>query len=56
VREALTKAEVDALAQKLLTTDKMHIVVVGDKARTLPGLQKLGYEVVELDKNGEVVK
>lgn len=56
VREALTKDEVDALAKKLLTVDKMNILVVGDKARVLPGLQKLGYEVVELDKNANVVK
>jgi zinc protease len=26
--------------------------LVGDKAKILPGLQKLGYEIVELDVDG----
>jgi zinc protease len=51
----LTKADVDALAKKLLTDDKMNIVVVGDAAKNLPLLQKLGYPVVELDKFGAPV-
>jgi zinc protease len=34
----------------------MNILVVGDKAKILPGLQKLGYEIVELDADGNVVK
>jgi zinc protease len=33
----------------------MHILVVGDKQKVKSGLEKLGYEVVELDKEGKPV-
>ncbi|MBL7741481.1 MAG: insulinase family protein [Chitinophagaceae bacterium] len=49
----MTKADIDALAKKWITTEKMNILVVGDKAKILPGLQKLGYEIVELDNDGK---
>ncbi|HMO32708.1 MAG TPA: pitrilysin family protein [Lacibacter sp.] len=52
----LTAAEVNALARKWITTGKMNILLVGDKAKILPGLQKLGYEIVELDTDGNVKK
>jgi zinc protease len=52
----ITKAEIDALAKKYLVYDKMHIVVVGDKKKIKEGLMKLGYEVVELDKEGKKVQ
>jgi zinc protease len=48
----IKKEELDALAKKYLDMNKMVILVVGDKASTLPGLQKLGYEIVELDADG----
>lgn len=48
----ITKAEIDALAKKYLPIDNMYIVVVGDKKSVKPGLEKLGYELVELDKEG----
>ena len=51
----ITKPEIDALAKKWITADKMNIVLVGDKARILPGLQKAGYEIVELDTDGKPV-
>ena len=35
------------------TADKMNILVVGDKAKILEGLQKLGYEIIELDTDGK---
>jgi len=35
--------------------DSMIIVVVGDKEVILPGLQELGYEIVELDASGAEV-
>jgi zinc protease len=51
----MTKEEIDALAKKHLPIEKMNILVVGDKASVKPGLEKLGYEVVELDFEGNVV-
>ncbi len=48
----ITKPEIDALAAKWLTTDQMNILLVGDKAKILPGLQKLGYDIIELDVDG----
>ena len=35
--------------------DDMLILVVGDKQTILPGLQDLGYEVIELDTNGDPI-
>jgi zinc protease len=49
---SLSKKEADALAKKWINPDKMNILLVGDKAKILPGLQKLGYEIVELDIDG----
>ncbi|AEW02036.1 peptidase M16 [Niastella koreensis] len=46
------KPEIDALAKKYIHPDKMNIVLVGDKVRILPGLQKSGYEIVELNADG----
>ncbi len=51
----LTKPEVDALAKSELH-DKRIIVVVGDKKSILPGLQKLGYPIVELNKEGNALQ
>lgn len=48
----IKETEIDALAKKYLNVNNMVIVVVGDKQSTLPGLQKLGYEVIELDSDG----
>ena len=48
----MKKAELDALAKKWLDINKMNILLVGDKAKILPGLQKMGYEIVELDVDG----
>ena len=48
----MKKTELDALAKKWLDVNKMNILLVGDKAKILPGLQKMGYEIVELDVDG----
>ncbi|MEO5890232.1 MAG: insulinase family protein, partial [Ferruginibacter sp.] len=48
----IAKKDIDALAKKWLTADKMNILLVGDKEKILPGLQKLGYEIIELDTDG----
>ena len=44
--------ELNELATKHLTMDDMIIVIVGDKAVILPQLEELGYEIVELDAEG----
>jgi zinc protease len=52
ILKGITKEEIDALAKKNLPTEKMYIVVVGDKAKVYEGLGKLGYEIIELDTDG----
>ncbi|MDX5418164.1 MAG: insulinase family protein, partial [Hymenobacteraceae bacterium] len=51
----ITKKDIDALANKNLPVNNMHIVVVGDKKTVLPKLQALNYEVVELDTDGNPI-
>jgi len=48
--------ELNALAAKYLNTEDMTVVVVGDKATILPDLEKLGYNIIELDTNGKPVQ
>jgi zinc protease len=50
----MTPADINTLAKKWINLDKMNILLVGDKAKILPGLQKMGYEIVELDVDGNV--
>lgn len=56
IRNSITKKEIDAIAKKYLDVNKMNIVLVGDKKKILPGLQRLGYEIVELDADGNLVQ
>ncbi|WP_394368416.1 M16 family metallopeptidase [Adhaeribacter radiodurans] len=56
ILQNITKEEINALAKKNLPLEKMNIMLVGDKALIKPGLEKLGYEVVELDTEGNQVK
>ena len=56
ILKSITKAEIDALAKKHLPYDKMIILVVGDKLKVYDGLTKLGYEVVELNSDGNPIK
>ncbi|MEP4149451.1 MAG: pitrilysin family protein [Halioglobus sp.] len=52
----ISQDEINNLAKKHLDVDDMIIVVVGDKQAILPGLQELGYEIVELDADGNAVE
>lgn len=52
----ITKSEIDAIAKKWIDLNKMNILIVGDKEKIVPGLQKFGYEIVELDADGNPVK
>ena len=55
ILSTIQKQEIDALAKSKLDLSRMVICVVGDKAKIAPGLSKIGYEIVELDSNGELV-
>lgn len=52
----ITKDEINELAKKNIPYDKMIILVVGDKASNYEKLSKLGYEIIELDVNGNKIK
>jgi zinc protease len=54
--KSLTIADINAIAKKYLPYNAMNIVVVGDKAQVFEKLKGLGYEVIELDVNGEPMK
>jgi zinc protease len=56
ILKGLTKGELDALAKKYIESDRMLILLVGDKKSILPGISKLGYEIVELDMSGNPVQ
>jgi len=51
----ITREELSALAVKHLDQSDMIIVVVGDKASILPGLEALGHPIVELDEDGNPI-
>jgi len=55
ILQKITKPEIDALAKKWIRPDQINILLVGDKARILPGLEKLGYEIEELNTNGDPI-
>ncbi|MGZ5253418.1 MAG: M16 family metallopeptidase [Flavitalea sp.] len=48
ILKAITKKEIDAIAKARMNIDKMQILLVGDKAKIMEGVKKLGYEVEEL--------
>jgi zinc protease len=52
ILESIGAEELNELAQKHLTMDDMVIVIVGDKDVILPQIEELGYDIVELDAEG----
>ncbi len=56
ILSTISKKDIDAVAKKYLDVNKMNIVLVGDKKKILPGLQRLGYEIIELDADGNMMK
>lgn len=44
--------EINSIAKKRLPYNNMVILVVGDRSKVYEGLLKLGYEVIELDTDG----
>ncbi len=55
ILQNMTKAELNKIASKYYTPAKMNVLLVGDKAKILEGVKKLGYEVIELDADGKKV-
>jgi zinc protease len=47
ILNALTKEEINQLAKEILQSDKMTILVVGDKDKIKANLEKLGYKTVD---------
>jgi zinc protease len=56
ILKSATVEELSALAKKHLPYDKMNILVVGDKSKIYDGLSKIGYEIIELDTEGNPVQ
>jgi zinc protease len=52
----LTRDELQQLGEQIVKTGLINWFVVGDKAKILPDLNKLGYEIIEVDADGNVVK
>ncbi len=56
ILQGISKNDIDGLAKRYLPLEKMIVVVVGDKNQNLEPVKKLGYEVVELDIDGNPIK
>lgn len=56
----ITKKELEKVAKQYIQPEKMNILVVGDKERVYDKVKALGYDIVELDvdgnKKGDVAK
>jgi zinc protease len=55
ILKGMTKEQMHAYAQKFLNPEKINILLVGDKQKIMDGVKKLGYEIVELDADGNKV-
>ena len=55
ILKSMTKEQLKATSNRFIQPEKMNILLVGDKAKILDGVKKLGYEVVELDADGKKV-
>ena len=55
ILNTITPAELDKIAKRYYDLDKMRILLVGDKDVIMPGIKDMGYEIIELDANGNPV-
>jgi len=53
---ALTTADMEKAAEKLIHPDRLVWVVVGDRAKVEPGLKELGMDIVHIDADGKTVQ
>ena len=49
---AVTLEDINRVANKYLTPDKMAVVIVGDRKVIEPGLKQLGYPITIMDTEG----
>ena len=52
ILNAFTVKNANDMIKKYVDFSRMNIVLVGDKEKILPGLQRLGYDIVELNADG----
>ncbi|HRH35008.1 MAG TPA: insulinase family protein, partial [Catalimonadaceae bacterium] len=55
ILQGIAAEEVNLLAKKWLNPEKMRIVLAGDKERISPGLERIGYKIVEISPEGEPI-
>ncbi|MGZ5255941.1 MAG: hypothetical protein ACXWCT_16145, partial [Flavitalea sp.] len=53
--QRMTPEQMKTIANQYLDPAKINILLVGDKAKIYDGVKKLGYEIVELDADGNKV-
>jgi len=53
--QGLTLKDVQTTAKSIVQPNNLGWFLAGDAAKTLPGLQQLGMEVIQIDANGKVV-
>ncbi len=54
ILEGMKVSDINQLAKKWLNPERMHILLVGDKAKIAPGLEKQGYKIIELSSDGDL--
>ena len=52
ILDNISTNEIGSLAKKYYDINKMNILLVGDKNIFMPALKEFGYEIIELDANG----
>jgi zinc protease len=56
ILKSITKEEINQRAKKYLPYNNMSILIVGDKATNFDKIKALGYDVTEVDLNGNEIK
>ncbi|MBE7170562.1 MAG: insulinase family protein [Williamsia sp.] len=56
ILQKMDAAGMKAIAAKWMNPQKLNILLVADKDRILPGIKKFGYDIVELNADGNAVE